>query len=61
MPLVRVEIMKGKSSEYKKSILDGIHSALVEAFKIPEYDRNQMKRKNMNVFCEFVLKLNHCF
>jgi phenylpyruvate tautomerase PptA (4-oxalocrotonate tautomerase family) len=41
MPLVKVEILKGKSVEYKKAILDGIHSALVEAFKIPEYDKNQ--------------------
>lgn len=41
MPLVKVEILKGKSAEYKKAILDGIHSALVEAFKIPDYDRNQ--------------------
>lgn len=41
MPLVKVEILKGRSAEYKKAILDGIHSALVEAFKIPDYDRNQ--------------------
>lgn len=41
MPLVKVEILKGKNTEYKKNIMDGIHSALVEAFKIPNYDRNQ--------------------
>jgi len=41
MPLVRVEILKGKSSEYKRAILDGIHAALMEALKIPEYDRTQ--------------------
>ncbi|MGC8771728.1 MAG: tautomerase family protein [Brevinematia bacterium] len=41
MPLVRVDIYKGKSQEYKKALLDGIHQALVEAFKIPENDRNQ--------------------
>lgn len=41
MPLVKVEILKGKSVEYKKAIMDGIHSALVEAFKIPDKDRNQ--------------------
>lgn len=41
MPLVRVDIYKGKSQEYKKAILNGIHEALVEAFKIPEDDRNQ--------------------
>lgn len=41
MPQVKIEIIKGKSVEYKKAILDGVHSALVEAFKIPEYDRFQ--------------------
>jgi Tautomerase enzyme. len=34
MPLVKVGILKGKSREYKKAILDCIHSALVEALKI---------------------------
>ncbi len=41
MPLVRVEILKGKSSEYKRAILNGIHAALKEALKIPDYDRTQ--------------------
>lgn len=39
MPLVKVEILKGSSKEYKKGILEGIHVALVEAFKIPDDDR----------------------
>ncbi|HML06441.1 MAG TPA: tautomerase family protein [Methanobacterium sp.] len=41
MPLVKVEIRKGKSDEYKKAILDGVHDALVEAIKIPDHDRFQ--------------------
>lgn len=41
MPLVKIEMQKGNSTEYKKAILDGVHTALVEAFKIPDYDRNQ--------------------
>ncbi|HNX44881.1 MAG TPA: tautomerase family protein [Bacteroidales bacterium] len=41
MPLVRVEIYKGKDKAYKQAILDGIHNALVSAFRIPESDRNQ--------------------
>lgn len=41
MPLVKIEIIKGKSQEYKQALLDGIHDALVEAFKIPEDDRIQ--------------------
>jgi len=36
MALVRVDIYKGKTQEHKKTILDTIHEALVEAFKMPE-------------------------
>jgi phenylpyruvate tautomerase PptA (4-oxalocrotonate tautomerase family) len=35
MPLVKIEIREGKSSEYKKAILDGVHEALVQALGIP--------------------------
>jgi 4-oxalocrotonate tautomerase family enzyme len=41
MPLVKIEIEKGNSPEYKKAILDGIHQALVETIKIPDHDRRQ--------------------
>ncbi len=41
MPLVRITIRTGKSPGYKKALLDGIHAALVHAFKIPECDRFQ--------------------
>ena len=41
MPLVKVSLLKGKSKEEKKALLDAIHSALIEAFQIPENDRNQ--------------------
>lgn len=41
MPLVKVEIFKGKSPEYKKALLNGIHRALVKILKIPENDRTQ--------------------
>ena len=41
MPLVKVSLLKGKSKEEKEALLDAIHAALMEAFKIPENDRNQ--------------------
>jgi len=40
-PLVKIEIRKGKSIEYKKAILNSVHDALVKAIKIPNYDRFQ--------------------
>jgi phenylpyruvate tautomerase PptA (4-oxalocrotonate tautomerase family) len=41
MPLVTITLMKGKSKEFKKTILAEVHEALVAAFKIPDHDRNQ--------------------
>ncbi len=41
MPLVKVSLLKGKSIEEKKALLDAIHAALLDAFKIPENDRTQ--------------------
>jgi len=41
MPLVKISLRKGRSQGYKRALLDGIHSALVGAFKIPDSDRNQ--------------------
>ena len=41
MPLVRISIREGKNPEYKRALMDGVHSALVDAFLIPDYDRHQ--------------------
>lgn len=41
MPLVRVDIIKGKSASYKKEMLSCIHDALVEALGIEDWDRFQ--------------------
>jgi phenylpyruvate tautomerase PptA (4-oxalocrotonate tautomerase family) len=41
MPVVHVHMLEGRSVAEKKAILDGIHSALVDAFRIPEDDRHQ--------------------
>lgn len=40
MPLVNIEILAGKDPAYKKTLLDGIHAALVKALKIQQDDRN---------------------
>ncbi len=41
MSLVKIEIRKGKSPEYNKALLDGVHRALVQTIKILDYDRTQ--------------------
>jgi phenylpyruvate tautomerase PptA (4-oxalocrotonate tautomerase family) len=46
MPMVKIEMRAGKTAAYKKALLDGVHQALVVAFKIPDNDRVQK-------ICEF--------
>lgn len=42
MPLVQIEIVKGRSASEKEALFDAVHNALVEAIKIPDDDRVQM-------------------
>lgn len=41
MPLVRIEVREGRLPSEKQALLEAVHSALVEALKIPEHDRTQ--------------------
>lgn len=41
MPLVRIEVLKGRTAPQRQRLLDAVHAALVEAFGIPEDDRTQ--------------------
>ncbi len=42
MPIAHVHIVRGRSGAQKKAILDGLHTALVETFRIPDSDRTQI-------------------
>jgi 4-oxalocrotonate tautomerase len=39
MPLVRVDLRRGKPAAYRKAICEGIYRAMREAFAVPEDDR----------------------
>jgi 4-oxalocrotonate tautomerase len=39
MPLVRIDLRRGKSLAYKKAICDGIYRAMRETLSVPENDR----------------------
>lgn len=39
MPMTRVSLLKGKSPEYRRAILDSLYQAMREVFEIPEDDR----------------------
>ena len=41
MPVVKVSMLKGKTPEYKKTVLDSIHDGLVESIGIEDWDRFQ--------------------
>jgi phenylpyruvate tautomerase PptA (4-oxalocrotonate tautomerase family) len=42
MPLVRITMPKGKTPQYRKAISQGIQSALVETFNVPQDDLFQI-------------------
>lgn len=42
MPLLKIDIIKGRSDEDLVKFLDNLHEAMVEAFEVPERDRYQI-------------------
>lgn len=41
MPLVRIDMIRGKSPEYKKAVFEAVHTGLIEALEIEDWDRFQ--------------------
>jgi phenylpyruvate tautomerase PptA (4-oxalocrotonate tautomerase family) len=41
MPLVRIDVIRGRSAEQKKALLAAVHDALVEGLHVPDWDRTQ--------------------
>jgi 4-oxalocrotonate tautomerase len=42
MPLIQIHLKEGKSPKYIQAVMNGVHKALVTAWKIPLTDRFQM-------------------
>jgi phenylpyruvate tautomerase PptA (4-oxalocrotonate tautomerase family) len=42
MPLLRIDVIEGRSEAELRELLDAIHSATLAAFKVPERDRYQI-------------------
>lgn len=40
MPSAQIEVRRPYTSEQEVALIDAVHAALVEAFKIPSHDRN---------------------
>ena len=62
MPLVRIDLRRGKSSAHRKAICDGIYRTMRETFDVPENDRfmivNEHDPDNF-VFAESYLGIAH--
>ena len=41
MPLVKINLLKGKTADYKKTIFDCVNQGLIEALGISDWDRFQ--------------------
>ena len=41
MPLVRITLRAGHSSEERRASSDGIYAAMLETIKMPEHDRSK--------------------
>lgn len=39
MPFVRIDLLKGKSPEYRKQVVEVVYQAIVGVLKAPEFDR----------------------
>lgn len=46
MPLLRFDLYEGRTNEELKALLDAVHRAMVESFKVPERDRYQVVREH---------------
>ncbi|MCG2842255.1 tautomerase family protein [Sandaracinobacter sp. RS1-74] len=42
MPLLRIDVIKGRSEEELKTLLQAIHDAMVLSFRVPDRDRYQV-------------------
>ncbi|MBY0254585.1 MAG: tautomerase family protein [Methylobacterium organophilum] len=46
MPLVRISLIKGKSSEHIRALSDGVHRGLRDAYGVPADDRFHLIRQH---------------
>jgi len=46
MPLVRIDLLQGRSADQVRAIADAIHTAIVEVYGIPPRDRFQIISEN---------------
>ena len=40
MPIVKIDIKKGKSKDFKRTFMDSVHESMIETLRIPSDDKN---------------------
>lgn len=40
MPIVRIDLKKGKSKDFRRTFMDSVHESMIETLMIPVEDRN---------------------
>jgi 4-oxalocrotonate tautomerase len=62
MPLVRIDLRRGKPAAYKKAICDGIYTAMTDTFAVPKDDRfmivNERDAENLS-YAKSYLGISH--
>jgi phenylpyruvate tautomerase PptA (4-oxalocrotonate tautomerase family) len=47
MPLLRIDVIEGRTEAELRELLDAIHCAMLAAFKVPERDRYQIVHEHL--------------
>lgn len=42
MPLINIDVVRGRSAEQLRGLLDAVHTSMVDAFDVPDTDRYQI-------------------
>jgi 4-oxalocrotonate tautomerase len=62
MPLVRIDLRRGKPAAYRKAICDGIYTAMTDTFAVPKDDRfmivNEHDAENLS-YAKSYLGISH--
>lgn len=40
MPIVKIDMIQGRTSDFKRAFMDSVHEAMIETLKLPADDRN---------------------
>lgn len=54
MPLVRIDLLEGKSEQYRAQVGDILYQTLVDVLNVPEHDRFQVIKNTRRRACHSI-------